>query len=303
MDDSGIFITHPRNGAGIIRSQTMTLRIWDVPRSQHSFSILQSEMNQEQYPALYILFEGDRKVYVGETESILNRLRSHHDNPHNNIPNWERALIINDGRTAGFSDFNDTAVRHSLEYYLKTLLRYNRFQVISFAREQQLTAFQTSLFNSIKNELNLFLLRYNLISRFIDRPEEREIFPDELREILVEHGFNIENWGQYEAIIDGEKYYIRHGSDKSKGWQVTLRGRKPGSPIDAVVQGDGYLLIRRGKIFIIPLEVIKELTDIENDSERDTIDVFLSLENDNVVLLKYHQDIPPVDVTEYQLLD
>ena len=302
MDDSGIFITHPRNGAGIIRSQTMNLRIWMVPRSQHAFNVFQSELNREQYPALYILFEGDRKVYVGETESILNRLRSHHDNPHVDISNWDRATIINDGRTAGFSDFNDTAVRHSLEYYLKTLLAYNRFRVISHAREQQLTPFQLSIFNSIKNELDIFLIRYNLISRFIDRPEEREVFIDELREILEKHGYNIEQWGTYEAIIDGEKYYIRPGSYKSKGWQITLRGRKPGSPIDSVLHGDGNLLIRRGKIYIVPLEAIKNFTDIENDSERDTIDVFLSFMNDKVVL-KYHQDTPPIDLSAYQLLE
>jgi len=300
MEDNGVFISHPRNGANIMRFQTTNLRAWEVPRTNHALSLLQSELVQDRYPSIYILFEGNRRVYVGETETIIGRLRSHYDGPQQNITHWDKAFVINDGRSARFSDFNDTAVRHNLEYYTKLLFQYNGYQVISNAREQPITAYQNTCFNLIKSELNLLLFRCNLIERLLDRPEEREIFSDELRSILEEHGKHIQEWGEYEAQIDGVKHFIRPGSHKTKGWQITSRGRKRGSFIDSLIRGQGNLLVRRGKILIIPLQLIKVITDIEQDSDRDTIDIFITF-NDGQMFLKYHDQV--INVTEYKLIN
>lgn len=63
----------------------------------------------------------------------------------------------------------------------------------------------------------------------------------------------IQEWGTYEAIVDGKKVFIRPGSKKPKGWQITFRGRKPGSFIDSLHKGIGYLLVSRDGVLLIPL--------------------------------------------------
>jgi hypothetical protein len=37
----------------------------------------------------------------------------------------------------------------------------------------------------------------------------------------------INEWGKIEAEVNSKKTFIRAGSSKSKGWQVTFRGEKP----------------------------------------------------------------------------
>ena len=41
---------------------------------------------------------------------------------HQDIKNGDRAILVNDGRTAMQSDFNDTVIRKSLELHLISLL-------------------------------------------------------------------------------------------------------------------------------------------------------------------------------------
>ncbi len=299
MEDTSFYISHPRNGANISRSQTRTLRTWNVPRTLKALSVLKDELEGDRYPSVYILFQSGKKIYVGETDSIFNRLKSHNENPQEGIIKWDKALVINDGRAARFSEFNDTAVRHNLEYYIKNLFLYNGYEVTSGARYQPLTPLQVSVYNYLVEEVNNIFIKSNLIDRLLEREEEREVFIDELSEILTNYHFNIEAIGTYEAIINGEKYFIRPGSKKKKGWQITSRGRKKNSFIDCVIRGEGFLLVNRGRILIIPLQLIKELTQIDINTEKDTIDIFVSFEEEEIYL-KYHEK--SINVTQYALI-
>lgn len=293
------FFMHPRNGYGIQRIETTLLRIWNIPRERQAIEQLSREFVGKNFPGVYILLEDTKKAYIGETNNIVGRLKQHLTNPQQHITNWCRAIIINDGRIASFSDFNDTVVRLNVEHYLKVLFRANKYQIVSQAEEQSLTSAQKYSFLSIKNELDVFLLSYNLIDKLLEKPEEREILSDELRKILTKFGYNIVISGSSALdTVTNEKYFIRAGSQKSKGWQITIRGKKEGSFIDYTNKGLGYLLVNRDGILRIPLSEIRKILT-NDDFNRDTIDIFIDFSEEGVIL-KYH-DVE-MDVSGYRLI-
>lgn len=293
------FSMHPRNGYGIQRLETTLLRIWDIPRELQAIEQLSREFVGKSFPGVYILLETNKKAYIGETNNIVGRLRQHFSQPQQHITNWIRAIVINDGRIASFSDFNDTVVRLNVEHYLKILFRANKYQIVSQADEQSLTATQKYSFLTIKNELDVFLLRYNLIDKLLEKPEERVVLNDELEKILTKFGYILKISGS--SAVDTETneiYFIRAGSQKSKGWQITIRGKKEGSFIDYTNKGLGYLLVNRDGILRIPLsEIRKVFTD--DDFNRDTIDIFIDFTEEGV-FLKYHDKT--MDVLGYRLI-
>jgi len=70
-------------------------------------------------------------------------------------------------------------------------------------------------------------------------------------------GRKIEDWKRYEAIIDSRKVFIRSCTKMPKGWQITFMGRKPGSFIDSLQKGGGYLLVSRNGVLLIPLPEVQ----------------------------------------------
>ena len=54
------------------------------------------------------------------------------------IKNWSKALVINDGRPATQSDFNDAVVRKALELYLIKLFKANKYTVVAQGEPQKL---------------------------------------------------------------------------------------------------------------------------------------------------------------------
>lgn len=109
----------PKNSDGIIRARTTKqIRSWEIPRTMKALEVLNNELGKIEFPGIYTLFEGKNKVYIGEAKNIYNRLKTHMANPEDKIKNWGKALVINDGRPATQSDFNDTVVRKALELYL-----------------------------------------------------------------------------------------------------------------------------------------------------------------------------------------
>lgn len=214
--------------------------------------------------------------------------------------NWQKVLIINDGSPATQSDFNDGVVREALELYLISLSRANRYTVVSQGEPQKLSPIQKSLVDSLIEELNFFLLKKGVVTRLLEERGQEEVFGDELRRILESAGKTIQKWGRYEAIIDGEKVFIRPRSKKPKGWQITFRGRKEGSFIDCLQKGIGCLLFSRNSVLLIPLEVVRGVIEDDSAYKQDTIDVRMVIDEDGVSL-RYKED--QIDVTEYKLLD
>jgi len=290
----------PKNSNGIIRARTTKqIRSWEIPKQLKSLEALNIELGKIEFPGIYILFEGKTKAYVGEAKNLYNRLKSHINNPEEKIKNWDKAILINDGRPATQSDFNDSVVRKALEMYLIKLIKANKYTVVAQGEPQKLNAIQKFLVASLIKELNFFLLKKNIISRFLNEEGQEEIFNDELKKILEKTGYVIQKWGTYEAVVNNKKVFIRPGSKKPKGWQITFRGRKPGSFIDSLQKGEGYLLVSRNGVLLIPLTEVQKVIQNEAAYKQDTIDIWIVFERDKVTL-SYKKNI--IDITKFRIL-
>ena len=289
----------PRNGYDIIRARTTKqIRSWEMNRTIRGLEALNIEFGGIEYPGIYILFEGKNKVYIGEAKNIYNRLKTHINSPEDKIKDWNKAIIINDGRPATQSDFNDTVIRKALELYLIRLFKANKYKVVAQGETLNLNAVQKYTVDSLLNELNFFLVKKNIITKFIEERGQEEIFGDEVKRILENRGKIIDKWGKYDSIVDGDKIFIRPGSKKPKGWQITFRGRRPGSFIDSLQRGDGYLLVSRGSVLLIPLKEVQKVIDDQTTYEQDTIDIWIVFTEENITL-SYKKNT--IDVTRFKL--
>lgn len=209
-------------------------------------------------------------------------------------------FVINDGRPATQSNFNDTVARKAFELYLIGLLKVNNYQVVSQGERQELNASQRSLVSSLRDELVFLLLKRNVIAKVPEEAGQEEVFQDELRKALEKTKRKIQQWGKYEAVIDNQKVFIRPSSKKPKGWQITFRGRKTGSPMDSLQKGDDYLLVPRNGILPIPLPEVQKAIRDRRAYEQDTIDIWIVFEESRVTL-SYRDNT--VDVTRFKLVE
>ncbi|HIJ72071.1 MAG TPA: hypothetical protein HPP87_12030 [Planctomycetes bacterium] len=280
MTDNGIgYLEDPTNSNGIIRARTTKqIRSREIPRSQRALEKLNKEMGESKFPGNYVLFEGTKKIYTGEAGDVYRRLKSHLRNPEEKIKGWDKALILNDGRPATQSDFNDPAVRLAIEMHLIKLFKANKYHVVAQGREPSLTATQKRISDTIIQELSYFLLKKNIITRDLQEQGQEEVFRDELKKLLGNRGQNL---GAYEATIDGETAYIRPGSLKTKGWQITFRDRF----LNSLERGTGYLLVSRDGVPLIPLREVRKAIKDKEAYKQNTIDVYLSFTEDKVTLM------------------
>jgi hypothetical protein len=298
-DDIG-YTEYPKNGTGIRRARTTKLiRSWEMSRSLESLHALNEEMGRLDYPGIYLLVEEGRKVYIGEAKSLIKRLDTHNKTPEDKIKNWDKVIVINDGRPATQSDFNDEVVRKALELYLIDLFKTNKYTVVAQGEPQNLNPIQKHLVDSLKQELFFFCQKTTLIIKDIENREEREVFSDEVKSILLKSKKKIDQWREKDAIIDGKVTFIRQGSKKDKGYQITIRGGKKGSFIDCLKTKTGNLLVRRDGVLLIPLSKIREAIIDESALNQDTVDIYITFKDGNA-FLNYKTNI--IDVTEYRLV-
>lgn len=290
---------NPANGLGIVRARTQlgNLRSWDIPRTERALEKVTRELGGLPMPGLYMLFH-EKKVYIGESMDIPVRVRNHMSMPDGKIRHWDRAILINDGRTDAQSDLNDENIRLALEHYLITLFKINSYKVVSQGRTPSLNPSQILLVDAYKDELNILLTRKSKISKMLHERGEDEVYSDEVCKMLRYRGHNVDTWGKVEATVNGQLTFIRAGSPKRDRWQITFRGSKADSFKTRLKTGDGFLLVPRGPILLIPLAAIKELITDTGAFERDTIDVFVRFDEDKIVVSYKRQE---VEVTEYSL--
>lgn len=298
MEENNIgYYEDPKNGESIIRSRTTEqIRSWDFPRSLKALEIFNSELGKIDYPGIYILIETKlNKIYIGESQSLYSRLKTHSNTPEEKIKNWDRVVIINDGRPANQSDFNDNVVRHALEYYLIALFKANKYKVVAQGAKQILNSLQKVIVSKLISELNFFLIKKGLIQKLIADRGQEEIMLDDLKKILEKFKYNITEFKSYEATINGGKVFIRPGSKKPKGWQVTFRDVFKKNLQDE----DGSLLMPRDGILLIPFSEIKKVINDINAFDRNTIDIFIAFEDENIKLRYKNSEI---DVTAYRIV-
>ena len=308
MNDSDFgYMDTPANGYGIIRSRTLVgnLRIWDIPREAQALDIVMTEIAQSRVPGLYLLFDDKhkKKVYIGQSENLRSRLTTHMQAPDPKIQNWERAIVINDARNASQSDLNDENIRLTLENYLVQLFKINRYKVTTTSsRNPSLGATQKTLANSFKNEIIVLLTKKNRITKVLTERGDDEDYNDTVKKKLESKGHRLSKWGKLDATVDSQKTFIRPGSYKPKGWQVTFRGSKPTSLKPHLESGEGYLIMPRGPILLIPLNELKQFIKA-NDSDafaRDTIDIFIRFDEEKIVVVYKGNEF---DVTHFAIDD
>lgn len=188
------YMDNPPNGLDIIRARTLigNLRLWDIPRSEQTLDIIVNEIGLNPIPCLYILFDerGMKKVYIGQTENLKSRLATHIRTPDDEIKHWDRVIIINDGRNATQSNFNDENIRLILENYLIQLFKINRYNVTtSTSRHPSLSATQKTLVNTFKQELVILLTRKAKITKVLTERGDDEVYNDR------ESGFGLQTPG------------------------------------------------------------------------------------------------------------
>lgn len=297
MEDKFGYHQDLKNGDGIIRARTTGhLRSWDIPRTLHALEILKKEWGNLEYPGIYILFDSSgRKVYIGEAKDICNRLKTHLSSPEDKIKDWNRAVVINDGRSAMQSDFNDSVIRKSLELYLIYLFKANRYTVVAQGEPQKHNPHQKSMIQAFKDEFDYLLMKKNCITKLIEKPGQEEILRDDLKKILESKSYKLKEWGAYEAVINGEKVYIRPGSKKQKGWQITFRDK-----FKRTLQGgEGTLLVPRDGILFIPFHEIQKVIVDDSKYKQNTIDIYINFKEDTIELTYTTNTI---DVTHFRLL-
>jgi len=296
------YMENPANGAGIVRART-ALRIycWELPQTMQAQDRLKrDDFQNAPFPGIYLLREGEKKIYVGEAKNVLNRLGQHSNNPPDQIANWDRCVIVNDGRPATLSDFNDNVIRLALEAHVNHLLRLNSFSVVSQSNPQALNYQQKHFFISLAEEVDFILLKKAIVHKVLDDPDKQVVFTDELLRLFQSKGKNVESLGSYEGIIDGEKYFIRSGSKKKAGYQITFRGLKQGSFIDSLLKDEGYLVVNRDGVPVVPLSTIREalIPDVSN-FRQDTIDIWINFAEGRVSLR--YKEIN-FDISDFRLI-
>lgn len=291
---------HPQNSNGVKRARTtMQIRSWHIQRKQRSLKALIGELETLQYPGIYILFE-KTKAYVGEAEHFPDRLSQHMAKPDEKIKGWTEVIVISDGRPIKQSVFNNKAVREFLEFYLNKLLRANKYNVVGSSRSPRLDDSQHYIVATLLPELYFFLEKQGIVTKPVEEIGQEQVYLDDLKDLFKKKRIHIKDWGEKEAISqNGEKIFIRPGSLKPKGWQITIRGRKPGSFIYCARRGEGHLLVPRDGVLFIPLNVIQRFIP-ESAFEQDTVDIFIVF-IESEVALRYHEN--RLDVTEFRLLD
>ena len=297
MEDKFGYHQDLKNGDGIVRARTTGhLRSWDIPRTLYALEVLKKEWGNLEYPGIYILFDSTgKKVYIGEAKDICNRLKTHLTSPEDKIKDWNRAVIINDGRSAMQSDFNDSVIRKSLELYLISLFKANRYVVVAQGEPQKHNSHQKSMVQAFKEEFDFLLLKKNCITKLIEKPGQEEILRDDLKKILESKGYKLKEWSAYEAVINGEKVYIRPGSKKQKGWQITFRDKFK----NTLQRGEGILLVPRDGILFIPFSEIQKVIIDPAKYKQNTIDIYINFKEETIELT---YSTNTIDVTPFRLL-
>lgn len=274
MENNFGYSEHPPNGEQIVRARTNAqIRSWEFPRSIKSLEKFNQEIGKIDYPGIYLLFSSKQhKVYVGEAKSVYNRLKTHYLKPEEKIKEWDKVIIINDGRPATQSDFNDNVIRLTIEEYLIRIFKANKYKVVSQGEKQNLNPLQKVITQSLIQELNFFLLKKNLITKLIAEKGQEQVMLDDLKKLLIKAKYKIDEMSTYEGIINGKKVFIRPGSKKVKGWQITFRDVFKKHLHD----GNGALIIPRGGVLFIPFNEIKKAINDPSAFEKNTIDIFFA---------------------------
>lgn len=267
----------PADGRGVVRGRTKLgqLVVWVIP-SEPLRSVVDEELGKGlSHPGLYVLLDDETdRAYVGESSNLKSRLGQHLDHAPKELERFDRALILNDGRAAVHSRFNDSTLREALEQAtIRLFLDGGSHNLMNRQKRMpELSVTQQTLFESLKKELGHVLYELELIT---DRPKptvETGIVSPQAAASRFPKAVITEIKG-YEGRSGKETVYFRKGSEKPQGLQVTIRVGEPFGK--AVVRGEGLLCMNRGRCYLIPNSAVKAW--LGKKLEQQTVDIFLDL--------------------------
>jgi hypothetical protein len=268
----------PADGKGVVRGRTKLgqLVIWLIP-AEPLRAVVDEELGKGlAHPGLYVLLDDETdRAYIGESSNLKARLIQHLDHAPKELRRFDHALILNDGRAAVHSRFNDSTLREALEQATIRLFHDggSHSEVNQQKRMPELSVTQQTLFESLKKELGHVLYELELItdrpkqtadSGVIRPPDAARRFPDAA----------ITDVKGYEGKSGEVTVYFRKGSEKPQGFQVTIRVAEPFGK--AVVLGEGFLCMNRGRCYLIPNSELNRW--LGSKLEQQTVDVFLDIE-------------------------
>lgn len=256
---------------GVKRADTENIFLLQIPRLEVA-KTLEKEFGKFSHPGIYILYHSKlKKFYVGESSDLKNRVDNHMRSDPKELKEWNIAYIINDMRQIKYSKFANSDVRKKIEKLIIQELEENDFIVGNKVKEQlNLSEEQRRSAEKLFDEIRFLMVEYRMISeKEIEAVDEDEKNIDEMIEFLISLGHSTQ-LNQYEGIVDDLPAYMRPGSRKPKGWQITLRDTFRQSVRDK----DGYLLVNRGRCLLIPFSEIR--TFLQDKLNQDTVDVFVN---------------------------
>ncbi|MGA8275702.1 MAG: GIY-YIG nuclease family protein [Thermoplasmata archaeon] len=285
----------PTDARGVVRGRTKLgqLTIWVIP-AEPMRAVIDDELGKGlQHPGLYVLFDDETdRAYVGESSNLKARLNQHLDKAPKELGRFDRALILNDGRAAVHSRFNDSTLREALEQ--ATIKMFHEGGSHALVNQQkrmpELSVAQQTIFESLRNELGHVLYELEFIT---GRPRPTidigVIRPQDAAARFPAAG--ITDIKGYEGRSAGQTVFFRKGSEKPQGLQVTIRVGEPFGK--AVVAGEGLLCMNRGRCYLIPNAAVKAWLGAKLENQ--TVDIFLDVE---AQVLKT-ADIEPMAVDQF----
>jgi len=270
----------PADPKGVVRGRTKLgqLTVWIIP-VEPLRSVVEEELGKGlAHPGLYVLLDDETdRSYIGESSNLKSRLGQHLDKPPKELGRFDRAVILNDGRAAVHSRFNDSTLREALEQATITMVTESGTHqpVNQQKRMPELSVAQQTLFENLREELGHVLYELELITGrpkpavdiSIVRPQDAALrFPSAA----------ITEIKGYEGRSGKQTVYFRKGSEKHQGLQVTIRVGEPFGK--AVLAGEGLLCMNRGRCYLIPNSAVRQW--LGQKLANQTVDIFLQVEKE-----------------------
>ncbi len=268
----------PADGKGVVRGRTKLgqLVVWLIP-TEPLRGVVDEELGKGlAHPGLYVLLDDETDhAYIGESSNLKSRLGQHLDHAPKELRRFDRALILNDGRAAVHSRFSDSNLREALEQAtIKLFLDGGSYSLVNQQKRMpELSVTEQTLFESLRKELGHVLYELELIT---DRPKpiiDSDITrpPDAAARFPQAAITDVKG---YEGKSAGQPVFFRKGSEKPQGLQVTIRVGEPFGK--AVLRGEGFLCMNRGRCYLIPNSEVKSW--LGQKLEQQTVDIFLDIE-------------------------
>jgi hypothetical protein len=292
---------YPADDEGIRRGgiKLGQLRAWIVPKAK-LINLTRAELGGGVgHPGLYLLLNTETgKAYAGESHDLQDRLTGHTKNPPKEQGDFDLALILNDGRNAAHSLFNDHTLRLAIEQSIVLLLsEQSRWTVSNKVKDSApLSISQKILHRYLEEEIAYALYQLRLLEKL---PQKRvsasAIPPTVIQTLFPERAFS--DLSEFEGKLEGLPVYFRDGSDKQKvgspsRWQVTIPFGEPFGI--AVKAGNGFLCFNRGPGYLIPLADLRHW--LEPKLQLQKADIFFDLDRDLVTAPK----IEPLSLGQFK---